>query len=64
MIHLAIATPGIGAEEFPCDIIGPLYHEADVVREPFHIVAGHARPPEGPGLGVTVDEAKLAKYRV
>ena len=24
MAHLATATPGIGAEEFPCDILGPL----------------------------------------
>ena len=27
MAHLATATPGIGAEEFPCDILGPLGYE-------------------------------------
>ena len=28
------------------------------------IEAGYMTVPEGPGLGVTVDEAKIAKYRV
>ena len=34
MTHLAIATPGIGAEKFACDIIGPMFYEDDIVKEP------------------------------
>lgn len=64
MIHLAMATPGIGAEEFPCDIIGPLYYDEDLLVEPLPIRGGEARPPEGPGLGVELDEGKLERYRV
>jgi muconate cycloisomerase len=64
MIHLAMATPGIGAEEFPCDIIGPLFYEDDVLKEPLPIKGGEARPFERPGLGVELDEAKVEKYRV
>jgi muconate cycloisomerase len=64
MIHLAMATPGIGAEEFPCDIIGPFYYEDDLLREPLPLRGGEARPPEKPGLGVELDEEKVARYRV
>jgi L-alanine-DL-glutamate epimerase-like enolase superfamily enzyme len=28
------------------------------------IEAGHMQVPQGPGLGVHVDEGKVAKYRV
>lgn len=64
MIHLAIATPGIGAEEFPCDIIGPFYYEGDVIRGVLPLRAGEARPPEAPGLGVELDDERVARYRV
>ena len=64
MIHLAMATPGIGAEEFPCDIMGPFFYETDLLTEPLPITAGSARPHEKPGLGVELDEEKLARYRV
>jgi L-alanine-DL-glutamate epimerase-like enolase superfamily enzyme len=64
MIHLAMATPGIGAEEFPCDIIGPFYYEDDLLVERLPIQGGSARPLEKPGLGVELDDQKLARYRV
>ncbi|NJN17760.1 MAG: mandelate racemase/muconate lactonizing protein [Oscillochloris sp.] len=64
MIHLAMASPGIGAEEFPCDILGPFFYESDVLAEPLPIKAGSARPLERPGLGVELDDALVARYRV
>ncbi len=64
MIHLALSTPGIGAEEFPCDIIGPFYYEDDLLAEPLPLKGGEARAPEKPGLGVELDEEKVEKYRV
>ena len=64
MVHLAMATRGISAEEFPCDIIGPFYYEDDIVREPLPIKPGQARPNDRPGLGVELDEKKVKKYRV
>ncbi len=64
MIHLALATPSIGAEEFPCDIIGPFYYDTDLLTEPLSLSGGRALPPTGPGLGVELDEAKVAHYRV
>jgi L-alanine-DL-glutamate epimerase-like enolase superfamily enzyme len=64
MIHLAMATPGIGAEEFPCDILGPFFYESDVLAEPLPITAGQAKPLERPGLGVELDDRKIERYRV
>jgi muconate cycloisomerase len=64
MIHLAMATPGIGAEEFPCDILGPFFYEADLLQDPLPINAGEARPHDKPGLGVELDERQLERYRV
>jgi L-alanine-DL-glutamate epimerase-like enolase superfamily enzyme len=64
MAHLAVSTTGIGAEEFPCDILGPIAYEEDLLVEPLVFRDGAVRPPDGPGLGVELDERKLARYRV
>lgn len=64
MTHLAIATPGIDAETYPCDIIGPLFYEDDIVREPLPIVPGWARVNDRPGLGVELDDEKVERYRL
>ena len=64
MIHLGIATPGISAEEFPCDILGPFFYEDMLLAEPLPITGGQARPFERPGLGVELDEDKVAHFRV
>jgi muconate cycloisomerase len=64
MTHLAAATPGIGAEEFPCDILGPLAYEHDLLAEPLNVAAGTIAPPEAPGLGIEIDQAQLTRYTV
>jgi len=64
MAHLATATPGVGAEEFPCDILGPLAYEDDLLAEPIEVRDGQVRAPDKPGLGIELDEAKLTRYRV
>ena len=64
MVHFALASRGVAAEEFPCDIIGPLFYEDDVVREPLAIKPGEARANDKPGLGVELDDEKVERYRV
>jgi muconate cycloisomerase len=64
MIHLALATKGIHAEVFPCDIIGPYFYEDDLLIEPLPIEGGKARATGKPGLGVELDDEKVEKYRV
>lgn len=44
-------------------IVG-LFYLDDLVKEPFEYEDGSLRVPQGPGLGVEVDEVKLEKYAV
>ena len=36
----------------------------DLITEPFAFVDGTVMVPQGPGLGIEVDRAKLDRYRV
>jgi muconate cycloisomerase len=64
MIHLALSTPAIDADIYPCDIIGPMFYQDDVLVEPLPISGGFARLHGLPGLGVELDDEKVEKYRV
>ena len=57
MIHFAMATAAV-SDDYPCDIIGPMFYTEDILREPLDITGGHARPSEKPGLGVELDERR------
>jgi L-alanine-DL-glutamate epimerase-like enolase superfamily enzyme len=63
MLHLAGALPNIDSDSFPADIIGPHYHVSDLLAQPLALDAASARVPDGPGLGVVLDEDKLRHYR-
>jgi muconate cycloisomerase len=47
----------------PTKIAARVYLD-DIIREPFKYEEGCLLVPEGPGLGISLDEEKLAKYRV
>ena len=64
MLHLACAMAAIDSATYPADILGPHYHEADLLVRPLDLNPEGARVPEGPGLGVELDEAQLARFRV
>ena len=64
MIHLGLAARGIAAEEFPCDIIGPFYYEADILAEPLPLRPGEARASNAPGLGVKLNEKVVKELRL
>ncbi len=57
--HVALALPHL---DWDCNITNP-YLTDDIVKNPVAVVDGHIVTPEGPGLGVTVDEDKLERYR-
>jgi len=59
LVHLAVAVREL---EYGLGVTNH-YLSADVVAEPLRGVGGHVRPPEGPGLGVEVDEARVARLR-
>lgn len=57
--HLFCASPGINAGS---ELFGPLLLADDVVEEPIIYSNGHIRPPDGPGLGIRLDEDKIKRY--
>ncbi|MDQ6638746.1 MAG: mandelate racemase [Pseudomonadota bacterium] len=57
-VHL-FAAYGI---DLPVDLNGPQFIAEDYLQEPLPIERQVARVPAGPGLGVTVDEAKVARF--
>jgi muconate cycloisomerase len=46
------------------DICGETLRVDDLIQEPIVIADGHARVPEGPGLGVELDEDAVERYRL
>lgn len=64
MLHAAAALPVIDCDTYPTDIVGPVYHETDLLREPLSVGPQVARVPTGPGLGVELDEEQLQRWRV
>ena len=43
------------------DIAGNYYRD-DIITEAFRFEAGHVYRPNGPGLGIEVDEEKIEAY--
>ena len=64
MLHIAAAFPEVDTDSFPADTIGPFYHDSDLITQPLDLGPPVAKIPSGPGLGVELDEAQLARWRV
>jgi len=60
MLHLAAATPALAIGNECCS------HDLDddVLAEPFSPEGGMLSVPQGPGLGIEVDRAKIERYQV
>jgi L-alanine-DL-glutamate epimerase-like enolase superfamily enzyme len=56
-MHLGVAMPELLG---PADVCGVLYNAESLIKETLPIRDGLAGAPTGPGLGVTLDEARLA----
>jgi muconate cycloisomerase len=54
MAHVTVSTPNLQCERFPGDLIGPLYYEQPLSREPLRYAADRLFVPESSGLGVVV----------
>jgi L-alanine-DL-glutamate epimerase-like enolase superfamily enzyme len=59
-LHMAVAAPNTLLFELK-PLPSPMQHE--LVREPIEQHDGWVAAPEGPGLGVEVDEAAVRRYR-
>ena len=63
MLHVAAALPEIASELYPADIIGPNYHESDLLKEPLKLGPEFAIVLDGAGLGVELYEDKLERWK-
>jgi muconate cycloisomerase len=59
-LHLACAMPGVthGSE-----LSGPLLMREELLSEPLRHAEGALHLPDGPGLGVELDPAAVARFR-
>jgi len=58
LLHLAAALPAVDwGTGFSTQ-----YLVDDILKTPFDFTGGHVSVPQGPGLGIEVDEAKLRRY--
>jgi L-alanine-DL-glutamate epimerase-like enolase superfamily enzyme len=64
MAHIGAAFETIHRCPVPSDVIGPLYHDDDIVTNPVVLTGGFARVPDGPGLGVELDDERVAAHTV
>ncbi len=44
--------------------VGGIYYKDDLIAAPMKLVDGAIEVPEGAGMGIAVDEAKIETYRV
>src|SRR6202042_2817883 len=58
-LHFAVSTPNHVIQE---EMVGAVPWYSEVVRGPIRMVDGFWQVPEGPGLGVEVDEAACARH--
>ena len=59
-LHASAAAPNC---TLGSDLCGNFVHEHSLLKEPL-VVDGYAAVPDGPGLGVELDEAAVERYRV
>ena len=59
-VHLACAVPNV---DWGVSLTN-MYLAADIVHQPIAVADGKVALPDGPGLGVEVDEAAVARFRV
>lgn len=58
IMHIGAALPQLDWDiSITCQ-----YLAQDIVTEPIRVERGHARVPERPGLGITVDESRLSRF--
>ena len=64
MCHFVVSSPNMNIEQWPGDVLGPIYHEERLVTKPIAIDGPWVTTPDSPGLGVDVDWAKVDQHRM
>jgi muconate cycloisomerase len=59
-LHLACAMPGV---TYGSELFGPLLMREELLTQPLRYADGSLHLPDGPGLGVELDPAAVARFR-
>ena len=62
-VTLSCVVPVSTPAEAQTGQVAGIYYTDDLIAEPFHFSDGAVTVPDGPGMGIAVDEAKVARYR-
>jgi L-alanine-DL-glutamate epimerase-like enolase superfamily enzyme len=57
-LHLAAALPNLS---YPSYLMGPLKYREQITEQQVEVIDSHVAIPQGPGLGVTIDETELKR---
>lgn len=63
-VRLACVLPVSTPAEVQHGQLAGIYYRDDVIKTPFRLVDGSVEVPDGPGMGMDVDEEKIRKYEV
>ena len=64
ILQVLSVSDGFDLDTYPPDVAGPMYYDANVVEPGFKINDGMVTVPTGPGLGVTINEEALSRFKV
>ena len=60
-VHLGVSVPNL---DLPSDPAGPLLYTVSPAKERIRAEESHLYPPEGPGLGIELDDDKMRELTV
>jgi muconate cycloisomerase len=63
MCHLAAACRNVKVDQFPVDILGPLYYDIHPKQKPIIFQNGCVQVPGGPGLGLSIDVKQIEELQ-
>lgn len=63
-VTLSCVVPVSTPAEHQSGQVGGIYYKDDLIAAPMGLVDGAIPVPSAPGMGIAVDEAKVARYRV
>ena len=63
-VTLSCVVPVSMPAEAQSGNVAGIYYTDDLIAEPFEFRDGAVTVPDGPGMGIAVDEAKVEKYRI